>query len=255
MVVTETHVPDELRRILRHLVELQRIDAERSQVQARLDAAPGKIDAVRAALAKSERGWEATEEERRALGEKRKECERVIRECEEKIRALEARLYSVKSQREYDAGQEETQSLRRRISAQEDVELAIMEEEERLAPTNEKTVAAREAQRADAEREIARLEALRREDEATLEALNRDRGRFTGELPQRLLDRYEALVSRHPTSAVVRATPEGTCGGCQLQLVHQTMIDVEECKKITACRHCSRLLVPADLEGRVEKEE
>jgi predicted nucleic acid-binding Zn-ribbon protein len=238
--------PEEVRRHHTHLAELQRIDVERKQIRRRLDTAPRQIEGLNRDVAAAEKTHSALAAQVEEHARERREQDRGIREREEKIRALEQRMLTITSQRGFEAVRDEMRSLRSEIGELEDRAFAILEEEEQATAQADREMATLEALRAKAQAETGRLEATREEDLATLEVLERDRTRFAGELPEAILDRYEVLRGRHPTSAVVFAAEDQTCGGCRMNLVQQTLLDLASSTRLTLCEHCGRILLPPE---------
>lgn len=236
--------PEELRRHLANLAELQRIDTELHRLRLRLSGVPQRVEALRARLREEEARFAEFASRSEDHLRERRQCEQEIREREEKIRRLESQLFRVKTQREYDAIGVEIQTLREAVSAAEDRELALLDAEERHAAEERRRREALEALRASTEAEIARLEACEEEDQRSVETLLRDRPRFAAGLPLPILDRYEALRERNPETAVVTVTEARTCGGCQMQLVGQTLLTLDLGTHFALCEHCGRILLP-----------
>ena len=123
-----------------------------------------------------------------------------------------------------------------------------MEAEERHQRDERQLSEALAAVRREVEEEITRQRAAQAELERTREVLGRDRPRFAEGHPPGVIERYSLMRQRHPETAVVRVV-DHSCDGCRMQLVNQTLLQLNLGTRFTFCEHCGRFLVPAESGG------
>ena len=194
------------------------VDAQRAEVQGRLDEIAGR---------------EA-------------EAEAEIRAGEERIAAIDKRMFSgeVTASRDLQAMATEIESIKARVSALEDVALAALDEREPV----DAELATLDARRGDLEAEGARLRAAVAEAEVALDAEiaseSQARAAIAGDLAADLLVTYERLRDR--LGGIGAAHLEGgRCGGCHLSLPATELdrIKHEPPDALVFCDQCGRILV------------
>jgi predicted nucleic acid-binding Zn-ribbon protein len=140
--------------------------------------------------------------------------------------------------------QHELESLARRQSDLEDVELEIMERLEGAG----KAVAVLTAEQAELAATRADLDAAIAAQMSVIDAeratVNEVRHRIAGELPGDLLALYEKVRADH---GGLGAAPlhRGRCEGCHLQLPPQELVDIAAAPadEVLRCEECRRILV------------
>lgn len=186
---------------------------------------------------------EITLELERASAEQR-QLERETDVLTQRGEAERVRLYdgSIANARELKAVEAEIQTTERRISEHEDLLLETLERVDDL----ESRAATLDARQQQLRQSIAELETARNEAAkgilAELAELRVTRDRQAAELPDDLLQRYEAAAARAGGTGVARL--EGNaCTACRLEM---SMADVGELyagPPLTTCPQCRRLLV------------
>jgi predicted nucleic acid-binding Zn-ribbon protein len=230
-----------VRELLEALLNLQRIDAELTGLEAakarlpkriaelsvekeRLRADAGEIEerltAVRAELVRRQRDLDG-------LGAKRSE--------------LLSRQLVIKTNEEYAALTHEIGFAKQQISEGEDTVLRLMEEGERLA----KEADTARADSASATEEIdRRIEALNRQLAAMSDdvAVKRDeRLRMSKRVDAPTLTKYERILGSKGDIAIV-GIEDGACSGCRIKLPAQTVIEVKRAQRFIVCESCGRIL-------------
>jgi predicted nucleic acid-binding Zn-ribbon protein len=232
------------------LLELQRLDLEADALRARRAALPERAahaacEAELAALA-SRRG--DAELRRVALGREERQAEARVADLDARAREVEARLYSgeVRVIKELEALQLELGEWRRRQGEQEEAELALMEQEERLAGETrelDERAEALAAQRAGLREAIAASEA---EIDAALVRILEAREAASAQLEAAVRRRYDALRAAPPIRGrAVVAIEGGACSGCRatLPIAFAAGLEGEAAGTVVGCPRCGRLLV------------
>jgi predicted nucleic acid-binding Zn-ribbon protein len=138
----------------------------------------------------------------------------------------------------------ELESLRRRISALEDVELEVMERLE----SAESDLTAREAELAQLEGEEqalrADLDEATRQLRAQLAEVEAERAPLAATIPEDLLALYEKLRAQK-SGVGAAALRRRECGGCRLTLNASDLADIvgAPADQVVRCEECNRILV------------
>jgi predicted nucleic acid-binding Zn-ribbon protein len=139
----------------------------------------------------------------------------------------------------------EIERYQKEISAIEDRELELMEQQDKLRAE----VAAEEKKAAGAKDSIARqvtdLEAKAKALEARLQDLTKERAELASKIDEDVLDRFERLFASKGDAAVV-ALEHDVCTGCHMKITTQTAVRVKGGKEIVSCEQCGRILYYAE---------
>ena len=222
--------------------------AQLAEVESRLDALSAEAAAAEAraggdpALLELERRAGESEQALRLASAALREVELEVEGLEERARSQERSIYdgSVRNPADLQRRQHQLQSLREQISSREEVELAAMEAQERLA-------AERAQARAAVEERAADLDRLRGEDRARAPELaaetagaTAERAQILAEAPESALVLYRRIAARRqpPVAMVVG----GVCSGCRLPLPHRLLEEARH-DSLATCENCERILI------------
>jgi hypothetical protein len=232
------------------LLELQRLDLQARELREWRAGLPERatcaaLEAEVAALVLVRAEMDAR---RVALGSEERRAEALVADLEARTREVEARLYSgqVKAVKELEALQHALAACRRRQSEQEEAELALLEQEERLTAE----IAALDARHGELLAQLAELRAaigtVEQEIDAELGRLVEARASASAQVDPALLARYERLRAApllRGRAAVQIA--DGSCSGCfeTLPLALVGRLRREAACATVECPHCGRMLV------------
>jgi uncharacterized protein len=227
---------------LQRLQELQVLDSRVAGFERKLEAIPGRIQAIRDGLQQAKGAVDAI---RTRLDGARKDMRTKEKELEyqgAQRKKLEAKLYEVKTNKEYSAALAEIEGAKVEKNRLEEEILGLMELQERLgrdvvvgaAPPPPKGAAPRVQEAAAAEE----LRAL----EVDLEAARSERESVAREVPRDLLTQYARLLKGRAGLAVALVGSNGICSGCRVTLTPQRFNDVRQSSKILVCENCGRFL-------------
>jgi predicted nucleic acid-binding Zn-ribbon protein len=182
-------------------------------------------------------------ERRQALADAQAGLERSLRELDARAADLAAKLPRTTVVREAEALMAEQQIVRQRVSAIEDEELVLLEEDESLDAEDaarRTELSAAEARLADAVEARERAEAV---VDAELAQRRAEREREAAPLPADLLARYDRLRAQHDGVAVARLIG-GRCDGCHLMLAQAALERIRTAPpdEVVECEECGRLL-------------
>ena len=224
------------------LFELQRVDLELAEVEARLSS----LDDGSSLRAELERRRKRLEDLRMRLRKAEgllRDAELELRGLEERKESVERRLYSgqVTNPKELTALEEDLRALGGQISRAEDRVLELMDEVESLR----KEAREEEGWIAENEERLKGIEERYKRDLAELtgrrEGLLSRRGELTASLDNSVLSRYEHL-REHLGGVAVAEVRERTCTACRVALTESVVRRLRESTEMVACENCGRLL-------------
>jgi len=167
--------------------------------------------------------------------------------AEDDFKRHQARMPEIKTNREYDALQQEMMALQHAIDEFQEEKKKAAEEAQRLTAAIEEDEQQFAEKTQSAEVEIAGLrEKVRTLDEEIAQAIDR-RKAVAAEVPARAVTMYER-VRRGKKRAVVRVVRDA-CSGCWTNLPPQKINELRMSRRIIMCDGCGRILVWDDRQG------
>jgi predicted nucleic acid-binding Zn-ribbon protein len=236
------------------LLELADLDAELGRLEHRRRSLPEHAE-----LSQLEQRDRELRDEIAALeareGDLRREQSKADADVEQ-VRARIARDRSrldagqVNSPRELENLQSEIESLLRRQSDLEDVELDVMERLEAAQSRLKEAGAERAAVSTDLEAVTARRDVALAEIAGLSDVATERRAAVVAEEPADLIDLYERLRTQHGGVGAA-ALRRGQCQGCHLSLntVDLNAIRAAAADDVLRCEECRRILVRTDESG------
>jgi uncharacterized protein len=229
---------------LEQLLVLQDRDQKIRQIQTETKSLPLQRKNLEAQLATSVANLEALKQRARQLEVDRKRLELDVGVRADSVAKLRTQQYETRKNDEFAAMAHEIERYQKEISAIEDRELELMEQQDKLKAE----VAAEEKRAAGAKDSIARqvtdLEAKDRALGAQLQELMSDRAELASKIDEDVLDRFERLFASKGDAAVV-ALEHDVCTGCHMKITTQTAVRVKGGKEIVSCEQCGRILYAA----------
>jgi hypothetical protein len=232
--------PEEIRKILAQLTDLQEVDCEMIQVRHQSAILPPKLRALDARLAQEKQEIEKTSAGKTDSSVERRRMERDMREIEEEIEKHRKRLMECKTNKEYAAVNHEIDMLRQKIDR---IETSILEGIEKEEAHEQRVNLARqkfERIRIESEQERQRIEEQIRTKNEKIARLTAERERRRQAIPADALALYDRLSERLPGEVVCRAV-RNHCGGCHISLVSQKMVEIRQMKTFVRCEGCLRI--------------
>ena len=226
---------------LANLTKLQSVDSHLFALHRERQAKPGLIDELAAHRNAEQAAVKDIEEKIKANQLKRKQRELDLQSKEEGIKKLQVQLYQLKTNKEYQAMQQEIEGQKADNSRIEDEILLLMEEAEKLNAGlgKEKGLFAYaekhlnedkkkiEAEIASLDAQIAELESQRKEAAALID--------------KKVLAHYEKVLANRDGVALV-AVKNHACQGCFINLPPQVINEMKMKEKIITCESCARIL-------------
>ena len=229
---------------LNNLVDLQRLDGERTVFEEEFSAIPGKRVSLVEALAHCDKRLEHAKEQLLASELEQRRVEQALQEQEALLQRLEGQQNQVKSNDAYTALLHEMEMAKQAISS---CETGILEGMEAVETARE-TLAADESAVAAERKRVGVTEKTLDERETHLSAeiarLSEAREQVCSGLEAGLLGRYQKILARRQP-ALVLVTGE-MCTGCRVGIPAQDFIEVLKSEKIVTCMSCGRILLHAE---------
>jgi len=228
------------------LLELQRIDSAIDLVNHRQRHLPeqAELDALTEALAVIDRA--AGEQQLKAddAAARQNKLDREVESVAAKVAAEEAKLYSgnVGSPRELSSIQAEIESLKRRRSTMEDLDLEVMEEREGFETELKKLKEEADRLNSSIAQVTEKRDAALAEIEKELSKLEQQRSAWVQRFDQELLGFYDGLRSSKSGIGAAALT-DGACQGCHMKLPAQEVSRIRRSEGLVRCVACGRILV------------
>ena len=206
--------------------DLAQIPARQSELEARLAAERGRLDALKASLDGSQKS--------------RKREEGALQDLEAKRSKYKGQLMDVKTNKEYTAMLHEIEGVEREIRAREDQILAEMESAETYAAelkTEEEVFRKEEARH---KQDVAALEGQRRELTSRRERLAAEREQVAQTVSPDVSELFQRVAKLR--GVAVAAARDGRCQECHLLLRLQMYSELKRNDAITQCPQCNRIL-------------
>ncbi len=231
-----------MKETLAHLLELQEVDNALDELRRARETYPKRIDELRKELEEERTSLEELKGKLQELERQKRHYERELRRAQDELEKHKARLYEVKTNREYDAVQQEIEAWENSIGQNEEFLLDTMAAIEELTPQVADKEQAYARSRQEKQEEIENLLAKLGSLEEELEGYLKRREEITGSIDRRLLATYERVRRGRGGVAVVPVT-RGACGGCFSQLPPQVVVEVRRGDRLIRCEYCGRILV------------
>jgi len=231
-----------MKETLAHLLELQEVDTSLDELRKAREVYPKRIQELRKELEEERTSLEEMKGRLQDLEKQKRHYERELRRAQDELEKHKARLYEVKTNREYDAVQQEIEAWENSLGQNEELLLETMAAIEELAPQVADKEQAYAKSQEEKQEEIGRLLNRLENLDEEIEGQIRRREEITSRMDRRVLATYERVRKGRGGVAVVPVT-RGACGGCFSQLPPQVVVEVKKGDRLIKCEYCGRILV------------
>lgn len=230
-----------MRESLRNLIELQEIDRRLDDLERAKGDLPRIVQELQSRLEEQNELLAQKTEELEAVQKERRHAEREIASLTEAKKKYEEQLYSVTTNKEYDAVTLEIETAAQKIDELETAVLQLIDREEALAKERQELEEAIAALQKELEAQSKVLNE-KIEANARVEAeLRSAREGLVSKIRVDFLRRYERIRSHKDGLAVVPIV-RNSCGGCYTQIPPQKSMEVRDGDKLVSCESCGRIL-------------
>ena len=227
---------------LRALLELQKTDQDLHELEQYKVDIPSQLETMSTAQAEAETGLADQEAKVEDIEKDRRQHERELQTAQEQVKKYQGQLYSVKTNKEYDALQTEILAQKTLISELEDAILQLISEAEAESETLE-------TMRGETRSLIERFDEERAALESRLSAVDEDvavkmdeRKRMSMRVENRILKVYDR-IRRNLRGMTVVPVKKGACSGCFHVIPLQVMLQIRQGHRLVSCESCGRILV------------
>ena len=230
---------------IRKLVQLQELDSEIFDLTAKKETFPVRIKEMDDSLEAKKGGMEAADTEFKRLQVLKGEKETDMQAKEEKIAKHDSELYQIKNNKEYQALQQEINSIKADVSLLEEELINLFDEIEkaRVKCEAEKKIFEKETQ--DVEKEKQAIKTEETELTARLGDITSKRSEFAEGVAHDVLDKYQKILAKRGRIAITPVKDE-FCGACNMHLRPQIINDAKIQKNLVLCENCVRILYVED---------
>lgn len=223
------------------LVGLQKLDSEIYALNNEKSQAPAKIAEIETAFEAKKNTLAQLEKKSQELQKQRKEKELELVANEDNRKKLQTQLYSLKTNKEYQAMMQQIADAQADASVIEDKILLILEEQDRLKSQieQEKKNLAEEEKLANAEKK--KIQDRVREIEDRLAQLEAERKKVVENINPKLIQQYERILRNRDGLAIV-PVKDNSCQGCNMFVPPQVINLIRMYERLITCEVCNRIL-------------
>ncbi len=224
------------------LVKLQEIDTRLMELDAMKGNLPELVNELREKLSKLQGDLARARAELEETKKQSRNADFELRILTDKLKKHQEQLYSVKTNKEYDAITLEIENFEKQIEATEIRGVELLEKSDRLAgevSNLEQQVAEVSRLLSDKEQELEQRLAETNAEHVQLEA---KRNELVADLDRRIFASYERIRKGRNGTALAEVV-NYTCNACYATIPAQTVVEVRRMDRIINCEVCGRILV------------
>lgn len=227
------------------LVQLQKIDSEIYALKDEKKAKPEETKAIEASFEEKKKNLAALEKTSLDLQKQKKDKELELGTKEENTKKLQTQLYSLKTNKEYQAMLQQIEDSKADASVIEDKILEFLEKMDKIKSEvdQEKKKLQEEEKIFNSQKE--KVETRVKEIDARLAQLEAERKRLTPEVDPKILAQYERILANRDGLAIVAAN-NNSCQGCNMFVPPQVINLIKMYERIITCEICNRILYIQD---------
>ena len=207
--------------------EIRLAPIQRKELDARLAAAKGHLDAVKL------KGKEIEVE--------RKKLENEAQSKRDQIAKYNTQKFQTRRNEEFQALTNEIKRFEDEVRAVEDRELDLMDGAEKMKAVIAEAEKENTKVKAQVQQQAANLDGKATAIQEQLKQLEADRAKLAASVDEDLLDTYDHLFASKGDNAVVALEHE-VCMGCHMKLTTQTAVRVKGGREVVHCEQCGRIL-------------
>ena len=238
-----------LRDQMKHLHQLQTIDAEIYRLRVETEEKPKLIEELKNKFEEKKTNLKALEDKTKQIQVKGKDKENELGSKEETIKKTQTQLYQIKKNDEYQAMLKEIGGLNADKSVLEEEILKLFDEVDEIKKEieKEKVVLAQEEKKFNQQKKEVddRMKVIN----DRLAVLEGQRKQIVPNIDKKILAQYERVLKNREGLAMV-SVKGSACQGCFLNVPPQVINEIKLKKSLVVCEACARILY---LEEEIEK--
>jgi len=223
------------------LIRLQELDSEIYALGNEKAAKPQEIDALLASFEAKKQGLAELEKKSLEIQKQRKEKELELATNAEAIKKLQGQLYSLKTNKEFQAMQRQIADNKTDGSVIEEKILICFEESDKIkAGIEEENLRLKNEEKIFSEQK-ERAEARVKEIDGRLSQLHTQRKQVIPDIDPKILYEYERIL-RSRNGLAIAAVQDNSCGGCHMLVPPQVINLIKMYANVITCEMCNRIL-------------
>ncbi len=238
---------------VRLLLDIQEIDKEILELKDQLANYPTIWEGIKKQTAKRKDSHDKALKAKERNQKDRKRVEQKIRLFSDDLKRSQTQAATVKTTKEYEATNKQTEALKAKLAALEEQGLELIEKEPELdaelKETEKEFLEAKDLY----DSEKTRIREQFNEKKSRVDELESEKAKMIAKIPQKALGAYDRLFKRHPGSVIVHVQ-SGSCGGCHFGLLPNDLVQVHRQERVVHCPNCGRIL-SEDVDYVPEEEE
>ena len=222
---------------LENLISLQSIDSKILDIESLAGDLPQKVEKKEQAIKEMSDNLDAGSQRLEGIEKENRKLKSEIEDGETSLAKYKDQLFLVKSNKEYDALNNEIDHLKKTISESEEKYILLEEEKETLLKTKESDESEIATLNEILEKEKARLDGALNESKSELEELNINRKSIMNKIESSYLSQYNTL--KEVKGMGVAPLNGNCCGSCYSTLPPQMVVEIKSNNIIHSCPSCS----------------
>lgn len=226
---------------LEWLVKLQAIDSEIYALRNEKDSKPQEIKSLEASFEQKKQSLAALDKLSLDLQKEKKEKELELGSKEEGQKKLQGQLYSLKTNKEYNAMLQQIAEAKADASVIEDKIIEILDklDKTKADADKEKEHLKEEEKRFNESKKT--IEARIKEIDDRLAQLDAQRKQIFPNINQKILQQYERILANRDGLAIA-LVKNSSCQGCYMSLPPQVINMIKMYDNMVTCEICNRIL-------------
>ncbi len=223
------------------LLSLQERDLELDRLQNELASVPGRVAGLKGEIQAEKTALESAKKELNQfqLTKKQKELDLDVQETA--IRKHSTDLNAIKTNEAYKALLGEIDKAKQVKSSLEDQILQLMEQIDQATKVWKQKEADSQGHETTLQQQILEWEARGKELEKTIAAKQAERAQALASLAKPLAHQYSTLRNGKRGATVVPIL-KGQCSGCHMKVSQNLIVELRRGHKIVSCESCSRIV-------------
>lgn len=223
------------------LINLQDVDKAIMKLESSIGDLPQQVHDLRLKVESVEEELSQQNETLNQCDTKKRKLEASIELATDKLKKYQQQMYSVTTNKEYDAISSEIEIKEKEIEETETKVLEIMEQEENLNRQIQQTEEQLRQLRADLQEKDSRLTNKIKENEQELDKLLREKKSIVEQIDKPVYANYERIRKGRSGIALVEVK-NYTCLGCFATIPAQAVVEIRKNDKLIHCETCGRIL-------------
>jgi predicted nucleic acid-binding Zn-ribbon protein len=229
------------------LIELQEKDSNIDELLNQINLIPEQIQQLIEDFEESKKIAFTKKDEILKMQISKKEKEIELGEREEAIKKHQAELNIIRDNKAFKVLLIEIEEAKKSNDSIETEILTLMEEIDKKVLEEKRLQEDLKKMEEEKNEKIKELETNKKILEEKLAAFQKQRKEFVTRIESSLLSRYEYIRQQRKGIAVVRAKEDHqnhviSCGGCNMALTPQTVVDIKKKDIIVLCENCQRIV-------------